>query len=234
MSRRSRSRSRPPRSRQAEHGAHHESRCEGRPGRHLGQGCPVVSDQRPAVCDQRPAGCDRRLVASRCRRRRLEAPRYEVVINEDQGNFKFASADLPEAARARIDEMVAQLKADPRGNFVEIEGHTDSSGDKLVNQRIGEAARRSGEALSLRGTSGPAAQDERHQLRRRQAGQPEQHPRGPRAESARRHPHSCVVTTHVVRVDRVCLSKTRPRVPPHPQVAPAVPDADAPGPPVIS
>ncbi len=63
---------------------------------------------------------------------------YEVVINEDQGNFKFASADLPEAARARIDEMVAQLKANPRGNFVEIEGHTDASGDKLVNQRIGE------------------------------------------------------------------------------------------------
>ena len=35
--------------------------------------------------------------------------------------------------------MIAKLKADPRGNFVEIEGHTDSSGDKMVNQRIGEA-----------------------------------------------------------------------------------------------
>jgi peptidoglycan-associated lipoprotein len=64
---------------------------------------------------------------------------YEVVINEDQGNFKFASADLPDEARARIDEMIAQLKANPRGNFVEIEGHTDSSGDKNTNQRIGEA-----------------------------------------------------------------------------------------------
>jgi outer membrane protein OmpA-like peptidoglycan-associated protein len=64
---------------------------------------------------------------------------YEVVISEDQGNFKFASTELPEAARARIDEMVASLKANPRGNFVEIEGHTDSSGDKVINQRIGEA-----------------------------------------------------------------------------------------------
>ena len=64
---------------------------------------------------------------------------YEVVISEDQGNFKFASTDLPEPARARIDEMIAQLKANPKGNFVEIEGHTDSSGDKVVNQRIGEA-----------------------------------------------------------------------------------------------
>jgi peptidoglycan-associated lipoprotein len=64
---------------------------------------------------------------------------FEVVLNEDQGNFKFASTDLPDEARARIDEMIAKLKADPRGNYVEIEGHTDSSGDKTINQRIGEA-----------------------------------------------------------------------------------------------
>lgn len=63
---------------------------------------------------------------------------YEVVISEDQGQFKFGSAQLPEAVQARIDQMVSDLKANPRGNFVEIEGHTDSSGDKLVNQRIGE------------------------------------------------------------------------------------------------
>jgi outer membrane protein OmpA-like peptidoglycan-associated protein len=63
---------------------------------------------------------------------------YEVVLSEDQGNFKFNATELPDAARARIDEMVAQLKADPKGNFVEIEGHTDSSGDKVTNHRIGE------------------------------------------------------------------------------------------------
>ena len=64
---------------------------------------------------------------------------YEVVISEDQGNFKFGSAALPETVQQRIDQMIAELKANPRGNFVEIEGHTDSSGDKMVNQRIGEA-----------------------------------------------------------------------------------------------
>ena len=64
---------------------------------------------------------------------------YEVVISEDQGQFKFGSAALPEAVQQRIDQMIAELKANPRGNYVEIEGHTDSSGDKLVNQRIGEA-----------------------------------------------------------------------------------------------
>jgi peptidoglycan-associated lipoprotein len=64
---------------------------------------------------------------------------YEVVISEDQGQFKFGSAQLPEAVQQRIDQMIAELKANPRGNYVEIEGHTDSSGDKMVNQRIGEA-----------------------------------------------------------------------------------------------
>ena len=64
---------------------------------------------------------------------------YEVVISEDQGQFKFGSTALPEAVQQRIDQMITELKANPRGNFVEIEGHTDSSGDKMVNQRIGEA-----------------------------------------------------------------------------------------------
>ena len=64
---------------------------------------------------------------------------YEVVISEDQGQFKFGSAALPEPVQQRIDQMIADLKANPRGAFVEIEGHTDSSGDKLINQRIGEA-----------------------------------------------------------------------------------------------
>ena len=63
---------------------------------------------------------------------------YEVVISEDQGQFKFGSAALPEAVQQRIDQMIADLKANPRGNFVEIEGHTDATGDKIVNQRIGE------------------------------------------------------------------------------------------------
>jgi outer membrane protein OmpA-like peptidoglycan-associated protein len=64
---------------------------------------------------------------------------YEVVISEDQGNFKFGSAALPEEVQQKIDQMITDLKANPRGSYVEIEGHTDSTGDKMVNQRIGEA-----------------------------------------------------------------------------------------------
>lgn len=62
---------------------------------------------------------------------------YSVVLSEDQGNFKFNAVELPDDAKARIDELVEQLKADPKGVYFEIEGHTDSSGTEDINERIG-------------------------------------------------------------------------------------------------
>jgi len=62
---------------------------------------------------------------------------YEVTLSEDQGNFKFGKTDLPDEAKARIDAVINQLKADPKGVFIEIEGHTDNVGPKEVNQRLG-------------------------------------------------------------------------------------------------
>jgi outer membrane protein OmpA-like peptidoglycan-associated protein len=64
---------------------------------------------------------------------------YEVVLSEDEGNFGFGSAELPVVAKSRIDQLIDQLKADPRGAFVEIEGHTDATGSKDVNERVGLA-----------------------------------------------------------------------------------------------
>jgi outer membrane protein OmpA-like peptidoglycan-associated protein len=62
---------------------------------------------------------------------------FEVVLNEDQGNFKFGKTDLPDEAKARLDEMITQIKADPKGAFFEIEGHTDDVGGKALNERLG-------------------------------------------------------------------------------------------------
>jgi len=62
---------------------------------------------------------------------------YEVVLNEDQGNFKFGKSALPDEAKQAIDQMVAQIKQDPKNIYFEIEGHTDSIGDKTTNERIG-------------------------------------------------------------------------------------------------
>jgi len=62
---------------------------------------------------------------------------YEVVLSEDSGNFKFAKIDLPQEAKAKLDEMIEKMKADPKGAYFEIEGHTDNVGDANVNERIG-------------------------------------------------------------------------------------------------
>jgi outer membrane protein OmpA-like peptidoglycan-associated protein len=62
---------------------------------------------------------------------------YEVVLSEDEGNFKFGKTNLPDQAKQKIDEMVAQLKQDPKNIYLEVEGHTDNVGDKKTNERIG-------------------------------------------------------------------------------------------------
>ena len=62
---------------------------------------------------------------------------YEVVLSEDSGNFKFGKTLLPDEAKAKIDEMVAHLKQDPKNVFIEIEGHTDNVGDKAYNEKLG-------------------------------------------------------------------------------------------------
>jgi outer membrane protein OmpA-like peptidoglycan-associated protein len=62
---------------------------------------------------------------------------FEVVLSEDQGNFKFAKTDLPDEAKTRLDQMITQLKADPKGAYFEIEGHTDNTGSKMTNEKLG-------------------------------------------------------------------------------------------------
>ena len=62
---------------------------------------------------------------------------YEVVLSENQGNFTFGKSVLPDAAKARIDELVTQIKSDPKGAYFEIEGHTDNVGDAAYNEKLG-------------------------------------------------------------------------------------------------
>ena len=62
---------------------------------------------------------------------------YTVTLSEDQGNFKFGKADLPDSAKARLDEVINQLKANPNNIYIEIEGHTDNVGNKALNEEIG-------------------------------------------------------------------------------------------------
>ena len=62
---------------------------------------------------------------------------YEVTLSEDEGNFQFGSADLPDEAKARLDAVVNQLKAKEQNMFIEIEGHTDNVGATELNEQLG-------------------------------------------------------------------------------------------------
>jgi len=64
---------------------------------------------------------------------------FETVLSEDRGEFRLGRAELPEDATSAIDTMVNQLKTDKKAVWVEIEGHTDSTGDKTMNERLGLA-----------------------------------------------------------------------------------------------
>jgi outer membrane protein OmpA-like peptidoglycan-associated protein len=105
-------------------------------------------DQRAAAADQRAGQAGQRAdaaySAAEAVNTRAEAIEkasrrivYEVVLSEDKGNFKFGKADMPDPAKAEIDTLVQQLKAEPKGAYIEIEGHTDSAGTKDANYRLG-------------------------------------------------------------------------------------------------
>ena len=62
---------------------------------------------------------------------------YEVTLSEDKGGFKFGKATMPDEAKADLDKLVQQLKAEPNGAFIEIEGHTDNAGGTNLNYQLG-------------------------------------------------------------------------------------------------
>jgi outer membrane protein OmpA-like peptidoglycan-associated protein len=63
---------------------------------------------------------------------------YSVTLSEDKGNFKLNRVEIPDEAKAEIDNLVNQLKANPNGAWIEIEGHTDATGGKAYNMSLGE------------------------------------------------------------------------------------------------
>ena len=63
---------------------------------------------------------------------------FSVTLSEDKGNFKLNRVDIPDEAKAEIDNLVNQLKANPNGAWIEIEGHTDTTGSKAYNMSLGE------------------------------------------------------------------------------------------------
>jgi outer membrane protein OmpA-like peptidoglycan-associated protein len=101
----------------------------------------VQVDQRAAAAND--AAANARTAADKAASKANEVEKstkrivYEVTISEDQGNFKLGKAELPDDAKARLDEVANQLKANPNGAYIEVEGYTDSTGPKDFNDKLG-------------------------------------------------------------------------------------------------
>ncbi len=63
---------------------------------------------------------------------------YSVTVSNDKVTFPFNRARLSSEAQALIDEAIANVKAENRGVYIEIEGHTDAVGSDAYNQKLGE------------------------------------------------------------------------------------------------
>jgi peptidoglycan-associated lipoprotein len=63
---------------------------------------------------------------------------YEVVLSDDSVKFPSNATDLSPEAQQRLAELAQRLKAENRNVYLEIQGHTDASGNDAVNTRVGE------------------------------------------------------------------------------------------------
>ncbi len=63
---------------------------------------------------------------------------YSEVLSDDSMKFGVSKATLSPEAQARLDAFVDKLKTDNRNVYVEVQGHTDATGSKDANYRLGE------------------------------------------------------------------------------------------------
>ncbi len=70
----------------------------------------------------------------------------EVVLSDDEVKFGFESDTLSDTAKAALDAFAGKLKENNANVYIEIQGHTDSSGPEAYNLALGreraEAVRR--------------------------------------------------------------------------------------------
>lgn len=64
---------------------------------------------------------------------------YEVVLSDDSVKFPTDKDQLSPEAEARLAELAQRLGAENRNVYLEIQGHTDATGEEAYNDELGEA-----------------------------------------------------------------------------------------------
>jgi len=62
---------------------------------------------------------------------------WEVTLSNDKVKFSFNQASIPSDAAAVLDELIQKVLAYEKAIYVEIEGHTDSTGSEDYNYELG-------------------------------------------------------------------------------------------------
>lgn len=63
---------------------------------------------------------------------------FQQVLENDEAKFGFDSWDLSEDAKAVLDKFVEMLIAQDKGVYLEIQGHTDNTGEEDWNLILGK------------------------------------------------------------------------------------------------
>jgi outer membrane protein OmpA-like peptidoglycan-associated protein len=63
---------------------------------------------------------------------------YNVTLQDDGYKFKVNKYALSDEEKAKLTDFASKLKSDNRNVYLEIQGHTDSSGTKDYNDQLGE------------------------------------------------------------------------------------------------
>jgi peptidoglycan-associated lipoprotein len=63
---------------------------------------------------------------------------YEMVLSDDSVKFPVSSSELSPEAQTRLTDFAQKLKSENKNVYLEIQGHTDNTGSKPVNMRLGE------------------------------------------------------------------------------------------------
>ena len=63
---------------------------------------------------------------------------YSEVLSDDSMKFKVNHYELGPEATARLDALADKLKTDNKNVYIEVQGHTDATGPKAYNYRLGE------------------------------------------------------------------------------------------------
>jgi peptidoglycan-associated lipoprotein len=63
---------------------------------------------------------------------------YSVVLSDDKAHFPINGHELSDEARQQLDDFVEKLKTDDKNVYIEIQGHTDSTGTPQRNMLLGQ------------------------------------------------------------------------------------------------